>query len=213
MTATTDAGDWTPLLEALLSGVVHASNNRFTTLLSLAQLAELDGNNAEDISLMRTELTRLHEVVTYVGLLVAPAGEPEALELEPLLEIALAIHSLHPRTRAVSCTVKRSAAHQVVRAPRSALLRLLLLLVDIAKRGPASAESADVILDLAGDDHVVRLGAESTLPPGTDALKLATACGATLQTTNGGLVLELPSLAALRMRERANATRTPASGA
>ena len=127
-----DEGEWTQLLEDLLRGLVHAMNNRVTALSAFAELAAVD-DEALEIDMLRHEIHRLHEVSSLVSVLASRNDETEALELSTVLEMALEIHSHHPRMRAVPCTLEQAGAVLPVRVPRWAMLRLALLMVDAAK--------------------------------------------------------------------------------
>jgi hypothetical protein len=206
-------GEWQSVLEELLRGVVHASNNRFTTLLSLAQLAELDGGTADDAAVMRQELSRLHEVISTIGALVGPVTQPEALDLHAMLASALALNASHSRARGAPCEVRRSGGEAIVRVPRAALLRYLLLSIHSARQAnPDAPDSAPVITLQTSESHV-RLTTPSAVAPGADALALTAACGGVLHADGAAWTLELPSLIALRARERAQARQTPVAGA
>lgn len=206
-------GEWQSLLEELLRGVVHASNNRFTTLLSLAQLAELDGGTAEDATVMRHELSRLHEVISSIGVLVGPMEQPEALDLNAVLTSALSIHASHAGVRGAACEVRRTGGDAIVRVPRAALLRYVLIAVDSARRARLGAPDTAPLLELATTDALVQLKTPSEAAPGADAHALAAACNGVLRSDDGYWRLELPTLLTLRARERAEARPRPAADA
>lgn len=206
-------GEWQAVLEELLRGVVHASNNRFTTLLSLAQLAELDGGNPEDAAVMRQELSRLHEVISSIGALVGHIEQPEALDLHAMLANALSIHASHSRERGTPCEVRRSGGEAIIRVPRAALFRLLLIAVDSARRANVETPDSAPVFELATSETLVQLKAPSARQPGADALALAAACRGALRWDGGYWVFEMPTLIAVRARERAEARPTPAADA
>lgn len=195
-------GEWEPLLEDLLRGLVHATNNRITSLSALAELATYD-DEMLDIDLLRKEITRVHDVSSLVGTLVTRSEDGEALEVSAVLDVALNIHSHHPRLRPVPCTVEKVNAVLPVRVPRWALLRLSLLMIDSAKRAGVASSAATVALRLSGDDTVVRTHCASAAPLGADALRYASLCGGALLHAGGESVLELPSLLEVRRREAA----------
>ena len=206
-------GEWQSLLEELLRGVVHASNNRFTTLLSLVQLAELDGGTAHDAAILRQELSRLHEVISTIGALVAPMAQPEALDLFAMLANAKALHATHSRARGTTCEVRRVGGEAIVRVPRAALLRYLLLAIHSAGDAMLGTPDTAPVIELDSSETRVRLTTPSITAPGADAQALAAACGGTVQADGAGWIFELPSLIALRARERLQATQTPAADA
>ena len=196
------SGAWTLLFEDLLRGLVHAINNRVTALSAFAELAALDGETL-GADVLRQEIKRLQDASALVAVLSTRSDDLEALEIRAVLEVALSIHAHHPRMRSVSCIVEQDGALLPVRVPRSALLRLFLLLIDAAKRAAEAAGDGSAYVRLSGDDAVVRALAASADSVGDDARELAAACGGTLTHADGGTMLELPSLLALRKRERA----------
>jgi C4-dicarboxylate-specific signal transduction histidine kinase len=147
------------------------------------------------------EVARLQKSSALLALLPA-RGHAEALEIGPVLQDALAIHAHHPRVRAVECAVEIADATQPVRAPRWALLRVLLILVDAAKAGAQDAEDASAVVRVAGDAEVVRVRANAREAGGAYAVEMAALCGGTLSREKEELVLTLPSLTELRRRER-----------
>jgi hypothetical protein len=195
-------GEWTPLLEDLLRGLVHAMNNRVTALSAFAELAALDEGGLE-VDMLRNEIQRLHAVSSLVSVLASRNDELEALELSAVLEKALEIHSHHPRMRSALCTVEKAGSILPVRVPRWALMRLVLLMVDAAKRAGGASDASTVAVRLSGNDAVVRLHLMSREPLGVDAADLARRCGGVVSHANGEAVLELPSLLELRRREKA----------
>jgi hypothetical protein len=196
-----NAGEWTTLFDELLRGLSHAMNNRVTALSAFAELAAMDGELVET-TVLRQEIARLHAVSALVGVLATRGNDTEALELRGVLEQALTIHSHHPRMRAVPCTIAQRELVLPVRVPRWALLRLMLLMVDVAKRAGETTGATGVEVHLAGDDETTTVQVSSAERLGLDAAALATMCGGTLRHAGGDWVLELPSLLALRRRER-----------
>jgi hypothetical protein len=197
----TDEGEWTPLFEDLLRGLVHAMNNRVTALSAFAELAAVD-DEALEINMLRQEIHRLHDVSSLVSVLASRNDETEALEPAAVLEMALEIHSHHPRMRSVPCTLEKAGAILPVRVPRWAMLRLALLMVDAAKRAGDDSHATTVAVWLSGNDLVVRVHLVSPEPLGSDAADLAARCGGVVSHANGEAMLELPSLLEVRRRER-----------
>ena len=197
-----EKGAWSLLLEDLLRGLVHAMNNRITALSAYAELAAVD-EEALEVDMLRREIQRLHQVSSFVSALATRSDEREALELSGVVELALEIHSHHPRMRSVPCTLEQSGAILPVRVPRWAMLRLALLMIDAAKRAGSEANANAVAIWVSGTDVAVRLDFASAEPLGRDAVELARHCGGTLSHANGETVLELPSLLELRRREKA----------
>jgi hypothetical protein len=199
------AAEWLALSDDLLAGLVHALNNRVTALSVCAELATMGDEEMLGDRVLVTEVARLQRASALIGLLPARGHAPEALEVAPVLEDAIAIHVHHPRMRAVECSVERAGTIQPVRAPRWALLRLLLFVVDAAKGGAQEARRDAVTVRLFSDEHSVRVRAIARESEGAYAAELATLCGGTLVREGEELVLTLPSLPELRRRERMRA--------
>lgn len=195
---------WEILLEELLRGLVHSINNRVTALSAFAELAAMDDELPEP-GMLRQEIRRLHAVSSMVGVLATRSDDREALELSSVLDAALAMHEHHPRSRAVTCQVEKNGMLLPVRVPRWALLRVLLLLVDAAKRAADAAGSASAAIEVLGDEASVRVRAAASGPLGEDAAEYAALCGGELVAETGSAVLVLPSLLEVRRRERQGA--------
>ena len=73
------------------------------------------------------------------------------MEIGPVLDDAVALHAHHARLRAVRCDVVRADASMPVRAPRWALLRLLLVIVEEGKRSADRADRDVTVLRVDGD--------------------------------------------------------------
>ena len=199
--ARSGAAEWLALSDDLLAGLVHALNNRVTALGVCAELAALGDEQMLEGGLLQAEVDRLQKVSALVALLPT-RGRAEALEIGPVLEDAVAMHGYHPRMRGVECAMEIAGAPQPVRAPRWALLRLLLIMVDGAKAGAEEAGRGSAVVRLTGDPVSVLVRA--VLREGGDsyATEMATRCGGTLSRENEELVLTLPSLTEVRRRER-----------
>ena len=195
------AAQWAALSDALLAGLVHMLNNRVTALSVCAELATMGDEQMLSSGVLTTEVRRMQAASALIGLLPMRPHPPEALELRPVLDSALEMHAHHPRTRLVECTVEMQDAMQPVRAPRWALLRLMLVLVDVAKEAmPDSATSARVRLWSTARDAGVRVVTPSD--GGPYGAEMAALCGGMLTRDGDELVLTLPSLTTLRQRER-----------
>ena len=196
------SGEWAVLFEELLRGLVHAMNNRITALSAFAELASLDGEPLE-VPMLRQEVTRMHSACSLVALLASRRPDAEAIEVRPLLEHALAIHAHHPRMRSVPCSAEEMTVLAPVRVPRWCLLRLMLLLIDMAKRAADAQREPQCYVHLGGDERAVQLQIMTDEPISADLATLVAACDAVVTTGNGELTVELPSLAEVRRRERA----------
>jgi hypothetical protein len=196
------AAEWLALADDLLAGLVHSLNNRVTALSVCAELAGLGDEQMLHDGLLVAEVARLQKASALVALLPA-RGHPEALEIGPVLQDAIAIHAHHPRMRTVECTMEVASAPQPVRVPRWALLRVLLILVDAAKGGAHDAQRNSTVLLLSGDADSVRVHAATRDNGGAYGAEMAALCGGALAREDEMLVLTLPSLTELRRRERA----------
>jgi hypothetical protein len=199
----TDAAGWLVLSDELLAGLVHSLNNRVTALSVCMELAALGdaGMLGEGLP---TEVARLQRVTALVGLLPA-RGHPEALEIAPVLDDAIALHAHHPRTRGIECSVRVESEMGPVRVPRWALLRALLVMLDAAKGAAQESQQGTAPVTLAGDDDAVHVRARVGTAGWETAYaaEMASLCGGTLVREGAVLVLTLPSLMELRRRERA----------
>jgi C4-dicarboxylate-specific signal transduction histidine kinase len=180
---------------------VHALNNRVSAVSVCAEMAGLADQEAFGTEVLLGEVARLQRVGALIALLPA-RGRPEALEVAPVLDDAIALHAHHPRRRGVTCAVQLQASMQPVRAPRWALLRLLTIVVDAAKAGAQDARRDAVTLQLSSDDEAVRVRVATPENGGVYATEMAALCGGALTRHEGELVLTLPSLTELRRRER-----------
>ena len=198
---TPGASEWLALSDDLLAGLVHALNNRVTALSVCAELAGLGDLEMVKEGVLQSEVARLQRVSVLIGCFPA-RGVAEALDIGPVVDDALAIHSHHPRMRRVECTVQAGGGMQPVRAPRWALLRLLLVMVDAAKGGAQEAGRDSMSLQLSSDAECVRLRTDARGSESAYAVELAAVCGGVLLHEPGGLVLTLPSLLEVRRRER-----------
>ena len=197
------AAQWAELSDALLAGLVHMLNNRVTALSVCAELAAM-GDEEMIGTVLGTEMQRLQRASALIGLLPSRPHQPEALELRPVLDDAIALHAHHPRTRLVACDVAIEGKMQPVRAPRWALLRLILVLVDAAK--DAAAESArSATIRLASDERTASVRITAPHDGGPYGAAMASLCGGALTREGGELVLSLPTLLLLRQLERAAA--------
>jgi hypothetical protein len=197
------AAQWAELSDALLAGLVHMLNNRVTALSVCAELAAM-GDEEMIGTVLGTEMRRLQRASALIGLLPSRPHQPEALELRPVLDDAIALHAHHPRTRLVACDVAVQGAMQPVRAPRWALLRLMLVLVDGAK-GAAAESAGSATIRLASDERTASVRITAPHDGGPYGAAMAALCGGTLTREGDELVLSLPTLLLLRQRERAAA--------
>ena len=195
------AAQWAELSDALLAGLVHMLNNRVTALSVCAELAALGDDEMIAGGVLTSEMQRLQHASALFGLLPSRPHQPEALELRPVLDDAIALHSHHPRTRLVPCDVDVEGAMQPVRAPRWAMLRLMLVLVDAAKAAAADG-GRPAGIRLSSDERQARVHVLTAGDGGPYGAAMATLCGGELTRQGDELLLTLPTLRSLRERER-----------
>ena len=192
--------EWLALADDLLAGLVHALNNRITAMSVCVELAGLGDDQMLKDGMLAQEVGRLQRAGALLGLLPA-RGQPEALEIAPVLGDALAIHAHHPRVRGIDCTVEVHGSPPPVRVTRWALLRLLLVLVDDAKAAAHDAQERTVTVELSGDARELQLRTAARGSISAYAEAMASVCEGTLQNHRGRVVLTLPGLAEVRRRE------------
>jgi hypothetical protein len=196
------SAEWLALSDDLLAGLVHALNNRVTALSVFAELTTLGDNQMASSGMLATEVARLQRLSTLLAMLPARRQAAEALEIDPVLDDAIALHAQHPRIRAIECVVERKGELPPLRAARWALLRLLLLVVHAAKGAAETAHGERVTLHLIGDANSLTLRVFALDSAGVHAQALAARCGGALEQVGDDLQLTLPSLAEMRRREQ-----------
>lgn len=201
-----DVDEWTLLSESLIRGLIHALNNRLTSLSAFAELAAMGDEEFALVTILPAELKRLHQVSANLRLLLREETPPEALEVGSLIDDALALHEHMTRARPVRCEVVREGAPTPVRVTRWILFRLLVVLIEEGKRAAELAGRESIVLRVASIGDGLLLAVEGAAPT-PYATALSAQCSATIGLEGGGAVVRLPSLAALRGRERAAASR------
>jgi hypothetical protein len=200
---------WVELSDALMRGLVHALNNRVTALSAFAELAALGDGELTAQRVLPSELARLQQVNALFRLLLTEEMPPEAMELAPVLDDALALHAHHSRLRTVRCEVILGGNILPVRVPRWALLRLLLLLLEHAKQHADRREAADAPgaaeLRIEGGEESIDLSVAAGGDSCRYAVAMAELCGGTLEVGGGRITARLPTLLELRRSERAAA--------
>ena len=204
--------DWRTVSDELLQGLVHALNNRVAALSACVELAKLGDAEGDPFNVLSTEIAQLHQVNALFGLLPQRRSDPEALDLREVLDDAIRLHEHHPRLRGERVVVTSEGAPGVVRAPRWALVRAMLMLVHVAKRSGESAQGrGGGILHVRGDDATIAVHVATTAEPAADLLAVADRCGGSVRREHDDLVLRLPSLRELRRRERVAREESPSS--
>ena len=184
---------WEELLGSLLRGFVHSLNNRVAALRAFTDLATMD-ESPLDVNSVRAEIDRIHALTLLIGRLAARSDIPEALEVLPVLEVAIEMHDHHAGASHRKTEITHSHAVHPVRVPRSALLRLLLLIIDGCRSRPATT----LAIEVGGSADVVVLSFRECQVDTRQMDGLAASCGAIIDIENGHVNVTLPSLLALR---------------
>jgi len=201
--------DWRTISEELLQGLVHALNNRVAALSAFVELAKLGDEEGDPLAALPAEIAQLHRVNAMFGLLPERKSEAEALELRDVLDDAIHLHEHHPRLRGEAVAVQFEGVAGAVRAPRWALVRALVILVHAAKRATESVpERGGAAIRVLVNDEEISVHVGTDAAPGVDLVALAERCNGSVTTSGDDLTLTVPSLRALRRRER-EARETP----
>lgn len=204
---TADAGhlallEWQDVSDAILRGLVHALNNRLTALSAFAELASVGEEEFAAARALPAGLERIQRVGALFRVLATDGELPEAVELGAVLDDAAELHRHHSRVTAVPCEIMRAVPYVAVRAARRPLLRLLVLLLEAGQQFAQTHVRPHAVLRLVVEEPWITLALdEGTLSPGV--LTLAADCGADAEQAGAAVVIRLPSLQALRERERA----------
>ncbi len=196
--------EWVTLSEALTRGLLHALNNRITALGAFAELAAMGDDEFTPERVLPDELARLQKVNGLFRLLLSEDAGPEPLQLDPILDDVLALQVHHPLLRSLRVNLDQRQPLQPVRVPRWSLIRLLLLFLQAAKQSADARKLDAASLSLSSDEQAVTLRARTDGVPMGYATAMAGRCGGELTTRGGESTLRLPTLLALRTRERAD---------
>jgi hypothetical protein len=197
--------DWRTISEELLQGLVHALNNRVAALSAFMELAKLGDEEGDPVKVLPAEITQLHRLNGLFGMLPERRSDFEALELRSVLDDAIRLHEHHPRLRSERVTAAFEGAPAVVRAPRWALVRTLVILVHSAKLAERPRHDGEgATLRVHGDDTTVSVRVAAAVQPSADLTALAERCNGSVAREGGELVLTMPSVRELRRRERAS---------
>ena len=217
------AEEWLELVDQALQGLHHALNNRIGSLSALVELFQL-GDLAADVArpgdgadvsfqTLATDLARLEDCSRMVRLLPRDAvASEEPLILDDVLADVFAIHRFLHDIRDLQVTISPTRYVEPVRVERWALVRVLTLLLNDAKR-LAKRSAAVVRAVTESDEHWVRiefrvgspLVAEVPAPAhagGRYAAAVAAGFGGTVSRRPGVVELRLPTLRARRAAER-----------
>jgi hypothetical protein len=223
--ATEEAGaeEWLELVDQALQGLHHALNNRIGSLSALVELFQLGdltgdlargGEGAEtSFHTLAADLARLEDCSRMVRLLPRDAVvSEEPLILDDVLADVFAIHRFLHDTRDLQVTITPTRYVEPVRVERWALVRVLTLLLNDAKRLAKQAETV-VRAVTESDEHWVRIEFRVGSPPiaqipapahagGRYAAAVAAGFGGTVSRRPGVVELRLPTLRARRAADR-----------
>jgi len=204
--------EWLELVDQALNGLHHALNNRIGSLSALVELSQLgdlppDGSGLENLA---AELTRLEDCNRMVRLLPhdGHSGE-EPLILDDALADVLAIHRYLHDVRETPVSIVPTRYVEPVRVERWALVRVLVMLLNDAKRlGKRTSSGVRAVTE--SDEQWVRVEfrvgtglAESPESGGGPyAAQLAATFGGKVERKAGSVELRLPTLKARRAADR-----------
>jgi hypothetical protein len=205
--------EWLDLVDEALQGLHHALNNRIGSLSALVELHQLgdlpaDGSGFDNVG---ADLTRLGECNRVVRLLprdAVPGEEP--LILDDVLADVFAIHRFLHENRDLQVTIVPTRYVEPVRVERWALVRVLTLLLNDAKRlGRQTGTMVRAVTE--SDEQWVRVEfrvgsplveSAPTAARGPYADRLAQTFGATVGRRPGIVELRLPTLKSRRAAAR-----------
>ncbi len=123
--------------------------------------------------------------------------------MRSVLDDAIRLHEHHPRLRSERVEIVMEGAPAVVRGPRWALVRALVMLVHSAKLAVPAGHVADgPTVRVRGDDSAISVRVATAAAPSSDLASMAERCNGSVAHESGELVLTLPSVRELRRRER-----------
>jgi hypothetical protein len=203
------AEEWLDLMDQALQGLNHTLSDRIGSLSALIELLQLDGVPADRAGFERVgaELARLEDCSRLVNLLprdTVAAEEP--LILDDVIADVFAIHRFLHDVRDVPVTIVPTRFVEPVRVERWALVRVLTLLLNDAKR-LARPLGAAVRVAAESDDHWVSVEFRVGSPPvrevpmshkGRYAEIVAKSFGATVGRRPGIAEVRMPTLKARR---------------
>jgi hypothetical protein len=193
-------GEWADLSEALIRGLSHGLTNRVSSLGSFVQLHGMGDTEFTVDGFLPKEAAQLQEMARALRLLVVDS-DASAIEFEPLVDDAIELYSHHMRMHALRCKLTTSGdAMLPIRVVRSAMLRLLVMLLDMAAADTIEEHGTLVPVTLTSTPMELALRVPSRTMPSAYAMALAEQAGASLLANDGMLELKIPTLLALRAR-------------
>ncbi len=193
-------GEWADLSEALIRGISHGLTNRISSIASFVQLHGMGDTEFTVESFLPKEAIQLNELARALRLLVIDS-ETSAIELAPLLGDAMELYTHHGRMHTMRCALHIEGEPLLpIRVVRSAMLRLIVILLDMAaiEVQEAGGEEVEIRVTATEMELVVHLTCQRT--PSEYALALAESAGGALLSGDSVLELRMPTLLALRAR-------------
>ena len=205
--------EWLELVDEALQGLHHALNNRIGSLSAIVELYQLgdlppDGSGFESLAADLTRLSDCNRIVRLLPRDSVPGEEP--LILDDVLADVFAIHRFLHEIRDLQVTIVPTRYVEPVRVERWALVRVLTLLLNDAKR-LAKQTGAVVRAVTESDEQWVRIEFRVGATPvaaipvsggGAYAEILARGFGGTVGRKPGLAELKLPTLKARRAADR-----------
>jgi len=199
--------EWLELVDQVLLGLDHALNNRLGALRAFAELLRDDvwRTTSAATDSIQKEVARLEETTSVVRLLARPKQpSPTGLILEDVLADVLRIHAMLYDVRRTPLELIPSAPLEPVWSERSALIRLLsLILYTLRRQACAAGVDGSVHLITEANEHTVRIRIASPAPIGESAVSeyassIASSMDVDSRMSDGRLELRLPTLKAHR---------------
>jgi hypothetical protein len=193
-------GEWADLSEALMRALSHGLTNRISSINSFVQLQSMGDTEFSVESFLPKETDQLQRLARGLRQLVID-GESSAIELLPLLNDAIELYGHHARMHTMRCELSVDAESMLpIRVVRSAMLRLLVILLDMAAVEVQEAGESAVPVRVTANEQELTLYFGYTRAPSEYAMALAESSGASLSTGESGCELAIPTLLALRAR-------------
>jgi hypothetical protein len=211
--------EWLALSDALVRGVGHAMNNRIAALSAVVQVLATSGQGGPLLEALSSESQRLLRTVDLMRLLPRRwEAEAEPVLLDDVIRSGMELLPLHADLPELAYVWEAEAELPPVLSEPSLLVHTACLMMaraaEAAVRGGASrilirgtSRPETVIVSVGPDGGWP--DADDALPraePGDSALdRLARRIGGALRADGAALLLELPTLAEARRRQREGA--------
>lgn len=198
---------WAEESEAIVRGLAHSLSNRVAALgLAGESLEDEEAEvRREATAQVQREAEQIAEISRLLKLLPRDGvGRPQALQLSEVLADAVALHGHHLELRGVALATSVSAGALPVRVDRWALLRALVLLISGVRRGAGAdrrGEAISIFVEGTEMESWIRTE-DGDGQTSEELMALASAMGGRLERAGGEVRLVLPSLVALRQREK-----------